>query len=124
MAKDDGLAVKWYRLAANQGDAFARNSLGAMYTYGRGVAKDDGLAVNWFRMAADQGNAAAQFNVGIAYANGQGVEKDVGLAYMWFNPAAAQGSANAEKNRDRVASTMTPTQIAEAQRLSREWKAK
>jgi hypothetical protein len=41
---------------------------------------------------------------------------------MWFDLAAAQGLDAAAKNRDQLVSTMTPAQIAEAQRLAREWK--
>jgi len=33
-------AVKWYRLAADQGDADAQSSLGAMYYQGQGVPQD------------------------------------------------------------------------------------
>lgn len=58
------------------------------------------------------------------YANGQGVPKDYALAYMWWNLGAAGGNENGGKNRDIVATRMTPAQIAEAQRLSREWKPK
>ena len=43
---------------------------------------------------------------------------------MWFNLSAAQGDADATKNRDIVAAKMTPAQIAEAQKLAREWKPK
>jgi len=43
---------------------------------------------------------------------------------MWFNLAAAQGYAAAHDNRDRLAAMMAPAQIAEAQRLAREWKPK
>jgi TPR repeat protein len=40
VAKDDRLAVEWYRKAAEQGDADAQTNLGFMYANGRGVAKD------------------------------------------------------------------------------------
>jgi hypothetical protein len=43
---------------------------------------------------------------------------------MWFNIAAAQGNENAPINRDTIAKRMTPDQIAEAQRMAREWMAK
>jgi uncharacterized protein len=44
---------------------------------------------------------------------------------MWFDLAAAQGKQNAGSNRDIwVAKHMTPEQIAEAQKLKREWKPK
>jgi hypothetical protein len=41
---------------------------------------------------------------------------------MWFNLAASQGFSDAFNYRVRVAEEMTPAQIAEAQRLAREWK--
>ena len=56
--------------------------------------------------------------------------KDAVLAYMWFNLSVAsyqgsvasyQGSVSA-KYRDELAKTMTTVEIAEAQRLTREWK--
>ncbi len=47
--------------------------------------------------------------------------RDIVLAYMWFNLAAAQGNKNSQKARDKAAKQMTPDQIAEAQRMAREW---
>jgi hypothetical protein len=43
---------------------------------------------------------------------------------MWWNLAAAQGNEDARKNRDLAARRMTPDQLAEAQRMAREWKPK
>ncbi len=48
---------------------------------------------------------------------------------MWFNLAVSRKPPGKErdfsvKNRDIVAGKMTPAQIAEAQRLAREWKPK
>ena len=73
------------------------------------------------RALAEQGMAIAQYNLGLMYANGDGVPQDYVLAYMWWNLAAAQGLENAQKNKDLVEKQMTREQIAEAQRLSREW---
>ncbi|MSP50530.1 MAG: sel1 repeat family protein, partial [Alphaproteobacteria bacterium] len=89
-----------------------------------GVPQDYAEAVMWYRKAADQGEADAQTNLGINYANGQGVPQDYVQAHKWFNLAAAKGNINAVKNRDIVAAKMTPAQIAEAQKLAREWKPK
>jgi hypothetical protein len=36
--------------------------------------------------------------------------------------SAAQGDKDASHNRDLAAKTMTPDQLAEAQRLARDWK--
>ena len=58
--QDDAEAVRWYRLAAEQGHASAQFNLGLMYDKGEGVPQDDAEAVRWFRLAAEQGNAWAQ----------------------------------------------------------------
>jgi TPR repeat protein len=55
------------------------------------------------------------------YAKGHGVPQDYGLAYAWFDLAVSQFPAS-KNMRDLTASRMTPVQIAEAQRLAREWK--
>jgi TPR repeat protein len=57
------------------------------------------------------------------YEEGKGVTRDYVQAYMWFKLVGPADSV-AAKNRDRVAAKMTPTQIAEAQKLAREWKPK
>ena len=129
--QDDAEAIKWYRLAAAQGDAFAQFNLGIMYANGRGVPQDDAEAVKWFRLAAEQGNASAQYNLGVMYGKGRGVPQDYVQAHMWFNLAAslltateAEKRDHAVRNRDIATSKMTPEQIAEAQKLAREWKPK
>ena len=89
---------------------------------GRGVTQNYAEAVKWFRFAADQGDASAQYALGLMYGNGRGVPHDYVSAHMWFNLSAARGIQNAVKVRDEVAKHMTPAQIAEAQKLAREWK--
>jgi len=124
--KDFAEAVKWFRKAADGGNADAQVRLGTMYHFGLrdtrlGVPQDDGEAVKWFRKAAHQGNAHGQTHLGRMYDKGEGVPQDYVKAHMWFNLAAAQGDDIARWNRDKVAKKMTPAQIAEAQRLAREW---
>ena len=81
-------------------------------------------ALRLFQLLANQGNAQAQHNVGVIYANGRGVPQDYILAHMWFNLAASQGDADAAEAREQVAKSMSPTQVAEAQKMAREWKPK
>jgi uncharacterized protein len=123
--QDYAEAVRWYRLAADQGNADAQAGLGYMYALGHGVPSDYVEAVRWFRLAADQGNAKAQAGLGLMYAEGMGVPEDLVLAYMWLNLAAAQGkdivNEAANELKDLTEARMTRDQIAEAQRLSREW---
>jgi hypothetical protein len=73
---DHTKAMKWYRKAAEQGNADAQNNLGACFKYGQGVAKDPVEAVKWYRIAAEQGHASAQFFLGECFMNGDGVAKD------------------------------------------------
>jgi hypothetical protein len=122
VSRDYGEAMKWYRQAARQGAAKAQLNIAIMYQNGWGVAEDDAEALKWTRKAARQGYADAQLNLGFRYAKGQGVARDLVRSHMWSNLAAAQGAEMAMDNRAIVAATMTPDQIAEAQRLARDWK--
>jgi len=128
--QDYAEAAKWYRKAAERGDRYAQTSLGVFYNKGQGVPQDYSEAAKWYRSAAEQGDTFAQTNLGILYAKGQGVQQNYIFAHMWFDLVASakvtvpQLREKAAKNRDIIASEMTPAQIAEAQRLAREWKAK
>src|SRR6516165_2457660 len=115
-------AVGWYQKAAEQGSAIAQYNLGDMYRIGEGVPSDNAAAASWYRKAAEQGYARAQNNLGVMYDNGEGVSQDDVTALMWYNLAAANGFNEAARNRDMVARHMTPAQVAEAQKLAREWK--
>ncbi len=124
--KNDKEAAHWFRRAAEQGDAQAQYNLGLAYFFGRGMPKSYKEATNWFRHAAEQGDAQAQFNLGLSYAAGAGVPKDYVLAYQWFNLAAAgnngEVAAKAARERDELASHMTPKQIGEGQRRSSQFR--
>ena len=60
------------------------------------------------------------YNLGLMSDNGEGVIEDDVEAYAWFNVAAAKGQKQAADNRDKIKKTMTPEQIAEGQKRSRE----
>ncbi len=59
VAKDKSEAVRWFRKAADQGNARGQYLLGVSYANGEGAAKDEGEAVKWYRKAAEQGHAGA-----------------------------------------------------------------
>ena len=67
------------------------------------------------------GTVEALYSLGYAYIQGRGVAQDFIEAHKWFNLSAATGNADAVKARDAVAGMMTREQLAEAQRLAREW---
>jgi uncharacterized protein len=47
------LAMKWYRLAAGQGDAAAQITLAEIYDIGRGVPQNFWQSVKWYQLAAE-----------------------------------------------------------------------
>jgi TPR repeat protein len=142
--KDAAEGVKWLRKAAEQGDALGQTVLGIDYEMGEGVPRDYAEGVKWLRKGAEQGNVLSQFWLSFMYENGSGgVPQDYVLAYMWLILGAAHAEASVAENahrygldlpkapvpvpdftkeRDKLAAKLTPDQIAEAQRLAREWK--
>ena len=120
--QDYAEAAQWFRKAADRGDAQGQLNLGRIYRLGQGVPQNRIDAAKWYRNAANQGLAEAQNNLAIMYATGQGIPQDHVQAHVLFTLAAAGGTQDALKNRDFLAVKMTPAQIAEAQRLAREWK--
>ncbi len=117
---DDETAVRLLRPLAEQGDPGPQYHLGTRYVRGLGVHQDYAEAVKWFRLSAEQGNADGQGALGSMYFMGTGVPQDYVLAHMWFNLSAARGGSR--ERRDSVLHLMTSAQIAEAQKLAREWK--
>src|SRR2546430_722208 len=122
VAKDEAEAVKWFRKAAEQNVADAQFNLGVCYANGQGVPEDDAESVKWFRKAAEQNLADAQYNLGVCYDSGEGVVKDEVEAYKWWLLAAGQGNDDAKYNMTIVENKMSREQIAEGQRLSRDFK--
>jgi TPR repeat protein len=118
-------AAVWYRRAADQGLPEAESEMGNCYLEGNGVPKDIPAGVRWVRQAAEQGFGPAQNTLGLCYTKGRGVTKDNVEAYKWFNLAAAKGGEladDAKVNLAMVERSLTPEQIAEGQRLAREFK--
>ncbi len=118
-------ALRLWRPLAAQGYAYAQYNLGGMYREGQGVPQDYAEAAKWYRKAAKQGYAQAQYNVGVMYGKGRGVPQNNVQAHMWFSLAASrflpgEDHDKAVQARVMLAAIMTPAQIAEAQKLTRE----
>ena len=115
------------RVAAEQGSAVAQNTLGFMYQHGRGAPRNLAEALRWYRLSAGQGFGLAFFNLGGMYATGRGVPQDFVEAHKWCDLAASRVTGDRQKEyaetRDALAKQMTPAQLAEAQRLARDWQA-
>ena len=121
--RNDAESLKWFRRAADQGNIQALVSLALAYREGSGgVQRDLAEAAKLFSRAAEQGYRPAQSVLGHIYQHGQGVPQNLVRAHMWFSLAAAGGTQSEADKREKVAKLMTPAQIAEAEKLAREWK--
>jgi uncharacterized protein len=78
-------------------------------------------ALSQYENDAKQGRADALYNLGLAYSTGQGVSVDFVAAHKWFNLAAMKGVELAKSWRAQISAEMNAGQIAEAQKLAREW---
>jgi hypothetical protein len=58
--QDYKAAVKWYRLAAEQGDADAQSNLGSMYGNGMGIIQNNVYALMWWSIAVTSGVKSAR----------------------------------------------------------------
>ena len=79
VAKDHAEAMKWYRKAAEQGDAEKRRSLAFLYW----LAGDNVEAAKWYLRAAEQGNLLSQSNLADMYRDGVGVPQNYAEAAKW-----------------------------------------
>jgi len=85
------------------------------------VAYIDVDSLAQFEHEARTGRAEALYNLGLAYSTGQGVTQDYVAAHKWFNLAAMRGVNEAKGWRNQIAEEMNASQIAQAQKLAREW---
>ncbi len=133
--QDYAEAVRWYRKAAIQGNGMAQMALGMMYFEGQGVTRSYETAFTWLKPAAEQGEPLAQVSLGTMYEAGDVVPRDFIQAYMWFSLAADSISDTHERSvagprevatmaRQLIAERMASDQIAEAQKMAREWRPK
>jgi TPR repeat protein len=61
------------------------------------------------------------FDLGMMYSTGQAVPPDFVSAHKWFNIAAVRGNKDAIRLRREVATEMSESEIAAAQRAARDW---
>ena len=115
---------KWHQQVAEQGDSYAQRFLGASYYLGLGVTQDYIEAAKWYKKSAEQGDSVAQNILGAMYEKGRGIPKDFVEAYKWFSISGETGNGGRMHSEKLGKRKMSPTQIAEAQRLAREWMEK
>lgn len=61
------------------------------------------------------------YQLGIRYSVGSDVAADLVSAHKWFNLAAMKGNKDAIVLRQEIAASLSPAEIAQAQRAARAW---
>ena len=128
-AKSDGIEKRLLQ-AAEAGDARAQCNLGILYDNG---LDDNGYvvegsrpeAVRWLLAAAEQGLPRAQVKLAEVYADAPDISASHATACGWFL-VAAMGLRGIHRHKarseyERIASHLTPAQIAEARCFARAW---
>ncbi|WP_374357326.1 tetratricopeptide repeat protein, partial [Chitinimonas sp.] len=93
--RHDGMALSFWRKAADMGHAEACNAVGYMLELGRGTSKNAAGAVANYRKAAQMLNLNGKYNLGRCYARGIGTEKDEHSAADNLKYAAYRGQTAA-----------------------------
>ena len=84
-------ALKWYRSAADAGNAAAMCNVGLLYETGKGTAKDNVQAMEWYTKAAEKQYVPAEVNLASLYER----QQDFGKAFTNYKMAAEGDNANA-----------------------------
>jgi TPR repeat protein len=126
VAEDQAHALEWLRDAAEGGHAESQCILGSYYARGFLVPRSYDDAAKWYNKSAVQGCDWAQERLAQLYYLGRGVPSNFVLAHMWaslaMDPVIDENAPEPiAQLRDKVESEMTRDQIAEAQRLAKEW---
>lgn len=95
-------AARWFKVAADQGDANAQYRLGILYELGLGLKQSDTEANRLWLLAANQGHPKAQAAIGGRYESGRGVTKSATEAIRWYRLAAQQGDSDAQTGLKRL----------------------
>jgi len=79
-------AMKWFLLAAQQGNPHAQYCVGINYLNGFGVKKNGKLGMLWLNKSADQGYNEAIYELGWRYLDPKaGVKRNLDESFKWFS---------------------------------------
>lgn len=93
------LAIKWYRIASNNGYLEAKNNLAVILLNNFDInTKEYKQAITLLIESANLGNASSQNNLGHCYEFGKGVKKSINLAIEWYKKSSLQNYITAHIN--------------------------
>jgi TPR repeat protein len=95
--QDEYEAVKYYRIAAENGDSQAMVNIGWCCEHGIGIDEDLVQAASWYRMSADRGYDRGCYLYGRCLRSGTPVGQNDEEPVRYFKIAAGQGNALARR---------------------------
>lgn len=84
-------SISYYRMAAREGYAPARNYLGFLHYEGSKTSKDVDSALYWIGLAAEEGDIKAAGNLGYLLSQASDVSHDYPRAFKWLQKASDAG---------------------------------
>jgi TPR repeat protein len=112
-------AALLFRELADEGNAVAQFSLGAMFQNGYGVPQNYMEAVKWYQKSAMGNHPDGQYLLGLALKEGSGVPRDRIEAFKWLQLAAERDKRYIE-TRDDLALLLPAEMVAEGKRRAAE----
>ena len=94
--EDYETALRYYEVAAQEGNTTAQIMAAIFYYYGVGTEQSFEKAAEYYRLSADQNDPDALECLGYLYMNGLGVEQSTETALDLYRRAAALGSEEAQ----------------------------
>jgi uncharacterized protein len=85
------------------------------------MARMDFSSRDTIEFAAQGGQPDALFELGLIYCSGRDGKVDLVQAHKWFNLAAMRGNDEAKRYRHDLTLDMSKADVAQAQKLAREW---
>lgn len=126
---DAAEAARWYGMAAEQDHTEAIQHLAMMYRMGMGIEEDKEQSYRLFKRGAELGSGDCIWGLGDCYLMGSVVEQDSIMAYALYS-AALDGIGFPEQKkamtakRDELGGALTEEQVAAAQPIIQEWRAR
>ncbi len=123
-------AFRYYKFAADKGNAYAQYKVGSAFYHGNGVTMNREAAQEYYGKALHQfiasaekePNATVEHMIGRMYHYGQGTEKDYAEAQRWYQKSYEHGNEEAQESLRKLESDMhknhhAPSPAALFQRL-------
>lgn len=96
IAKNERKAFLWYKVASENGCAYAAHSLGGCYYNGFGTQVDNECAFKAFLSSVRLGNYKSACFLGLMYFHGEYVEKSSEKSFLCYRLGALHGDTNSQ----------------------------